>query len=111
MRRMGGLWRKMPLVANTFVIGAAALAGVPLLNGFWSKELILETALHNGYGWVYAILVLVAGLTAAYTVRMVWFVFLSRQQSPVSSLSVSQSHPVPTAMQLPLAILALGTLL
>lgn len=118
MRRMGGLWRKMPLVANTFVIGAAALAGVPLLNGFWSKELILETALHNGYGWVYAILVLVAGLTAAYTVRMVWFVFLSSQQSavssqqsPVSSPSVSQSHPVPTAMQVPLVILALGTLL
>ncbi len=75
MRYMGGLWRTMPLVANTFVIGAAALAGVPLFNGFWSKELILETALSNGYGWVYALLVFVAGLTAAYTLRMVWMVF------------------------------------
>ena len=118
MRRMGGLWSKMPLVANTFVIGAAALAGVPLLNGFWSKELILETALHNGYGWVYAILVLVAGLTAAYTVRMVWMVFLSSQQLSIqhSALNLQSSvlspqHSPSPSMHFPLTILALGTLL
>lgn len=113
MRRMGGLWRKMPLVANTFVIGAAALAGVPLLNGFWSKELILETALHNGYGWVYAILVLVAGLTAAYSARMVWFVFFSPQPLALSTQSsvLNTQHSPGIAMRLPLAILALGTLL
>ena len=122
MRRMGGLWQAMPLVANTFVIGAAALAGVPLLNGFWSKELILETALENGYPLVYGTLVLVAGLTAAYTVRMVWFVFLGTpgQQSTVNSEQstvnsqqspVSQVHSPARTMHLPLFILALGTVL
>lgn len=115
MRRMGGLWRVMPLVANTFVIGAAALAGIPLLNGFWSKELILETALKNGYPLVYAILVLVAGLTAAYTVRMVWFVFLGTpgnseelRGTPATEVPTS-SHEFP--LHFPLVVLALGTVL
>ena len=115
MRRMGGLWRTLPLVANTFVIGAAALAGVPLLNGFWSKELILETALENGYPLVYGTLVLVAGLTAAYTVRMVWFVFLGNSEelrgTPATEVPLSShsSHEFP--LHVPLVILALGTVL
>lgn len=140
MRQMGGLWRTMPLVANCFVIGAAALAGVPLLNGFWSKELILETALHNGYPWVYLTLVLTAGLTAAYAVRMVWWVFVGWRteqfqlldpgfqvaqfkgigealdpvtDSPAPATVHSGSpHPSPQLpFHAPLVILALGTLL
>ena len=42
MHRMGGLGRQMPLVRNVFIIGSLALAGLPLLNGFWSKELVLK---------------------------------------------------------------------
>lgn len=115
MRRMGGLWQTMPLVANTFVIGAAALAGIPLFNGFWSKELILETALSNGYGWVYAILVFVAGLTAAYSVRMVWLVFLGTRRNAEEFMETSTATVPPSShsspkfpMHLPLVILALG---
>jgi len=40
LRRMGGLGGRMPFVRNVFIIGALALAGVPILNGFWSKELV-----------------------------------------------------------------------
>ncbi|HMN59544.1 MAG TPA: NADH-quinone oxidoreductase subunit L, partial [Anaerolinea sp.] len=40
MREMGGLGRHMPVVRTVFVIGALALAGIPILNGFWSKELV-----------------------------------------------------------------------
>jgi NADH-quinone oxidoreductase subunit L len=42
MRLMGGLGPRMKFTRNTFVIGALALAGIPILNGFWSKELILK---------------------------------------------------------------------
>ena len=48
MRQMGGLGEQMPFVRNVFVIGALALAGIPILNGFWSKELVLESGLADG---------------------------------------------------------------
>ena len=48
MLKMGALGSRMPFVRNVFVIGALALAGLPILNGFWSKELVLEAGLHDG---------------------------------------------------------------
>ena len=53
MRQMGGLGKKMPFVRGVFIIGALALAGLPILNGFWSKELILEHGLEEGPVWAY----------------------------------------------------------
>src|SRR5439155_10796515 len=62
MRRFGGLRRVLPTTHWTFLCGAAALAGVPLLSGFWSKDEILDTAFHAGHAhWLYA-LVFIAGL-------------------------------------------------
>lgn len=75
MREMGDVRRVMPVTRTVFVIGAAALAGLPFLNGFWSKELVLEAGLHHGPGWMYAIMLFTAGLTALYTFRCVWMVF------------------------------------
>ena len=72
---MGGLGSKMPLVRTVFVIGALALAGIPILNGFWSKELVLEAGLSGGPGWMFGVMVFGAGLTALYTFRCVWMVF------------------------------------
>jgi NADH-quinone oxidoreductase subunit L len=65
----------MPFVRNVFIVGALALAGVPILNGFWSKELILEVGLEHSPIWAYGIMLVGAGLTAYYTLRMVWLVF------------------------------------
>lgn len=105
MRQMGGLRRRMPLTAVCFIIGAAALAGLPFLfNGFWSKELILEMGLEGGPLWAYAGMLLGAGLTAFYTFRMVWMVFFA---APGAETSV---HPAGTAMRAALLPLALGTL-
>jgi len=75
MREMGGLGKHMPVVRAVFVIGALALAGIPILNGFWSKELILEAGLSGGPGWMFGVMVFCAGLTALYTFRCVWMVF------------------------------------
>ena len=62
IRRMGGLRKKMPITATTFLIGAAALAGVPLMSGFFSKDAILLGAIE--YPFLYAIGLLTALLTA-----------------------------------------------
>lgn len=102
MRAMGGLWRQMRLTSVTFLLGAGALAGLPILNGFWSKELILESALAAGAVWVYAGLLLGAGITAFYTARMVTLVVFGAPQR--------SAHPAPPAMALPLVVLAAGTL-
>lgn len=105
MRQMGGLGQKMPFVRLVFVIGALALAGLPILNGFWSKELILEAGLENGNPvWILAVMLLVSGMTAFYAFRMVWMVFYGQPRS------VLHAHDAGTAMKTALVPLALGTL-
>jgi NADH-quinone oxidoreductase subunit L len=84
---MGGGWRRAPLVAATFTLGLAALAGLPPLSGFWSKEAILGVAEHAaGHGdlRVAAWFVLVTGIvtsavTAAYATRAFLLVVPERQ--------------------------------
>jgi NADH-quinone oxidoreductase subunit L len=104
MRRMGGLGGKMPLVRNVFIAGALALAGVPIFNGFWSKELILEVGLEHSPLWAYGLMLLGAGLTAFYTFRMVWLVFFGAERDHL------HVHAAGTAMRIALGILAAGTL-
>ena len=105
MRLMGGLGKKMPFVRLVFVIGALALAGLPILNGFWSKELILEAGLEHGNPlWMLIVMLVVSGLTAFYTFRMVWLVFYGQPRAEL------HAHDAGPAMKVALAPLALGTL-
>lgn len=106
MRLMGGLGKKMPLVRTAFIIGALALAGLPFLNGFWSKELVLEAGLKGGPMWAYVLMVLVAGLTALYTFRCVWMVFYGE---PRSELHAHDASPAMRVALIPLAVGALTT--
>jgi NADH-quinone oxidoreductase subunit L len=104
MRQMGGLGAKMPFVRSVFIIGALALAGLPILNGFWSKELVLEAGLEGGPGWAFAGMIIGAGLTACYTFRMVWLVFFGSARSEL------HAHDAGTPMRIALGVLAVGTL-
>lgn len=103
MRRMGGLGARMPFVRNVFIVGALALVGVPIFNGFWSKELILEAGVEHSPIWAYAIMLIGAGLTSFYAFRMVWLVFFGSEREPL------RVHPAGTAMRLSLSLLAAGT--
>jgi len=100
MTQMGGVGKKMPFVKWVFIIGALALSGIPILNGFWSKEAILEAGLGGGPGWIYGIMVAVAGLTALYTIRCVWMVFFGEPRSDY------HAHKVELPMKIALAPLA-----
>ncbi len=84
MRRFSGLRRVLPITHWTFLCGALALAGFPLLSGFWSKDEILDVAWEAGhdadaYRMIYLLLWLVglitAGLTAFYTFRAYFLTF------------------------------------
>ncbi len=105
MREMGGLGKKMPFVRTVFLIGSLALAGIPIFNGFWSKELILESGITHGNPiWIYVIMLFVAGLTALYTFRCLWMVFYGEPKQD------QHVHSTGTAMKVALAPLALGAL-
>jgi NADH-quinone oxidoreductase subunit L len=104
IRLMGGLGKKMPWVRTAFVIGGLALAGLPILNGFWSKELILEAGLGGGPLWALAVMVLGAGLTGLYTLRVYWLVFAGETRSNL------HAHDAMPAMRISLGLLAIGTL-
>lgn len=104
LREMGGLGQKMPFVRNVFVIGALALAGLPIFNGFWSKELVLEAGLGAGPAWAYGLMLIGAGMTACYTFRLVWLAFFGEPRGHW------HAHDAPRAMRVSLSLLALGTL-
>jgi NADH-quinone oxidoreductase subunit L len=101
---MGGLGRRMPFVRVTFIIGALALAGIPISNGFFSKELILENGLAHGPLWAYLLMLALTGLTALYTARSVCLVFYGRARG------VTPVHDGLPTMRVVLGLLAFATL-
>jgi NADH-quinone oxidoreductase subunit L len=110
MHRMGGLRRHMPRTFATFVVGAAALSGLPLLSGFFSKDEILARnfaagGLHLGL-WVVG--VLTAALTAYYTWRMVALTFFGTERFDARHV---HPHESPASMTVPLVILAVASVL
>ena len=74
MRLMGGLRKYMPITANTFLIGCVAIAGIPPLAGFWSKDEILGQAF-NTYPLLWAAGFITAGMTAFYMFRLYFLTF------------------------------------
>jgi len=96
----------MPVVRNVFILGALALAGLPIMNGFWSKELILEEGLAHGPMWAYIVMLIGAGITAFYTFRCVWMVFFGEPNKEI------HAHDAGVYMKtalIPLAALSLVT--
>lgn len=114
MRQMGGLSKKMPLTCVVFVIGALALAGIPPVNGFWSKELLLEGGLQGGPFWAYVVMLVTAGLTALYALRCVWMVFFAPPgrgdiHAARDAHSIHDAGPAMKVALIPLALASLVT--
>ena len=83
IRRMGGLWRYMPITWITSVIGALALIGMPGFAGFYSKDSIIEAVGHSQLpGSGFAQFAVTAGVfvTALYTFRMIFLVFHGKER-------------------------------
>lgn len=105
LREFGGLRRVLPWTYRTFVVGALALAGFPLLAGFWSKDEIIHAAMmHNPVLGVIGLLTAV--LTAFYTFRMVFRAFAGEERIPEGV----HAHESGKWMLVSLCILALGAI-
>ena len=105
--KMGGLRKKLPITFITFVLGTAALIAVPFTSGFWSKETILEAALHEKLIGPYILAIIVAFLTPFYMTRLVVVAFFGGHRTK----NADHAHEVGPVMWIPLAILAVMALL
>jgi len=76
--KMGGLFSKMKTTGLTFVIGTLAIAGVPPLAGFWSKDEILSEIYHHHHPFIFAAAILTSLLTAFYMSRLIFVVLFGK---------------------------------
>ena len=108
MRKLGGLWRLMPWTSTLAMTATAAMAGVPLFNGFLSKEMFLTEAVTfaqaGGWRWaVPAIATFAALCSVAYSVRLVHDVFFN---GPPRDMPNAHPHEPPMGMRGPVMLLA-----
>ena len=103
MRKMGALWAKIPTTAKTFMVASIAIAGIPPLAGFFSKDAILGRAFeYNKLLWLIGFIT--AGMTAFYMFRLVNMTFFGN--SRVDHEVEHHIHESPGSMTVPLIILA-----
>jgi NADH-quinone oxidoreductase subunit L len=108
MRKMGGLRRKLPTTYWTMLIAGGALAALPPLAGFWSKDEIVGAAFVNGYPLLWGVGVFTGGLTAFYVTRALWLTF---HGEPREHHLYDHAHESPRLMTVPLLALAVGSVL
>ena len=104
--KMGGLRDRMPVTWWTFLIATLALCGVPPMSGFFSKDAILETALHTSLP-LFLLATGVAVLTAFYMTRLVYVAFLGGHRSTAAKKAAES----PNVMVVPLLILAIPSVI
>ncbi|TPE46651.1 monovalent cation/H+ antiporter subunit A [Maribrevibacterium harenarium] len=106
MRQLNGLWKYMPYTATLAMVAASAMAGVPLLNGFLSKEMFFTETLHQGalgsLSWMVPVLATLGGVfSVAYSTRFVHDVFFNGE--PINLPKTP--HEPPRYMRVPVEIL------
>ncbi len=109
MRKMGGIWKKMPVTYAFMWLGSLALAGVPFFAGFYSKDLVLESAFAVGTEagkFAFWMGIVAAFLTAFYSWRLIIMTFHGKTRAPQSTFD--HAHEASLIMNLPLLLLAVG---
>jgi NADH-quinone oxidoreductase subunit L len=111
IRKMGGLWRKIPVTFGMMCIGTLALTGFPLFAGYFSKDAIIESA-YAAHGnplstYAYVLTVVAAGLTAFYSWRLIFKTFFGE---PHDQEHYEAAHESPVWMLIPIVVLAVGSI-
>ncbi|MGA7809526.1 NADH-quinone oxidoreductase subunit L [Bradyrhizobium sp.] len=110
IRKMGGLWRKIPYTFGMMCIGTLALTGFPLFAGYFSKDAIIESAYasHSPVStYAYVLTVVAAALTSFYSWRLIFKTFFGE---PHDQEHYEAAHEAPVWMLVPIGVLAAGSI-
>jgi len=111
IRKMGGVWKKIPYTWALMLIGTLALTGFPLLSGFYSKDAIIEFAYFKNSSigqYSMTVGILTAFLTSVYSWRLFFKTFHGKYNN--LDLPIEKTHESPLVMLIPLIFLATGAL-
>jgi NADH-quinone oxidoreductase subunit L len=112
MRKMGGLYKKMPITYITFLIGSLALCAIPPFAGFYSKDTIIEAVQLStipGSAYAYFCVAVGAMVTAVYTFRALFMTFHGKPR--MDDHTWSHVHESPWVVWLPLVLLAIPSVI
>jgi NADH-quinone oxidoreductase subunit L len=101
VRRMGGLWKKMPFAFVAILTGVLSICGFPYTSGYFSKDMDIYGALAEHHTWLFVVGIVTAGITAYYMFRLLFITFFGQYRGNVDPSELGIRHPELAGTTLP----------